>query len=383
MKKLAIIISLIIALTFLFTACDGESLYYGENAPEKHNSAENTLSSEEGGWTENCETAELNGSTLYYSAQKYATEAFLQEMRTSDPMDKGIEEPEYPYSVTREIRTQEDFEKCFDSFPEPVDFENEMLLVYSFTSVYMASPYELVNIVFTGSLLTVDVNLLSVLYTGSTTAPAQRLFAVKTFRIFPDKIEFNFGERYTDMHELEEKLSDEVGKSEFPKPFVYSKKGNVYMQENRFVRLHTWFFTSGVPNNAIVFDYEGENAEFFCKASAGNIGTGQGERAPETTAIPGQTIYFVPVQNGDGLRSSDYPVFIDITLKVNGKIKGYAVIRVYETVYSPLNLEAYVLKSVVFAAGSNVSQETVEEMMAIDKYGCDPYYPAGNSTDTN
>lgn len=38
---------------------------------------------------------------------------------------------------------------------------------------------------------------------------------------------------------------------------------------DEMIELHTWFFTSGIPNNAIVFKHTDENAKFECVVDLG------------------------------------------------------------------------------------------------------------------
>ena len=56
------------------------------------------------------------------------------------------------------------------------------------------------------------------------------------------------------------------------------------------IELHTWFFTSGIPNNAIIFKHTDENAKFECVVDLGQFGFGE-NGTKSTTVKAGDTIY--------------------------------------------------------------------------------------------
>ena len=114
-------------------------------------------------------------------------------------------------------------------------------------------------------------------------------------------------------------------------------------EEKNIVDFHTWFFTSGVPNNAIIVNYPDEKAICECSTDYGCFGFSIGDPTV-ITVKPGEEFYW----RID--RPETTKAFVSIVIKIDKHIVGYAVIKI-------VNKEDYVIshmavpsvvKSVVF-----------------------------------
>lgn len=136
------------------------------------------------------------------------------------------------------------------------------------------------------------------------------------------------------------------------------------------IELDTWFFTSGVPNNAIKVKYPNhlnENAVFECLVDEGDFWF-QNQYVKNATLNPEDTIYWHPEDSVDGTEQA----FIDIVLKVDNNIIGYAVIEVLQT-DSSVEYSARLLKSAVFPKVDekyqNITETQVKSIIAKVKKG--------------
>ena len=120
------------------------------------------------------------------------------------------------------------------------------------------------------------------------------------------------------------------------------KNGNggnlVEIQTDDMVELHTWLFTSGVPNNAIKLKHSDASAIFECTVDKGSLSFS--EEVQNKTVNPGDTLHWRAI----GLTEQ---TFFTAILKVGDNIIGYAIVEIYQT-NSPVEHDARVLKSVLF-----------------------------------
>jgi len=127
------------------------------------------------------------------------------------------------------------------------------------------------------------------------------------------------------------------------------------------VELHTWFFTSGIPNNAIVVKHDDENVTFECIVDQGQFWVYDLQQYSKHVKLkPNNTIYWHGWENG-----SDEIIqhaFVDIILKVEDNIIGYAVIEIIPT--TPLAYMASVLKSAFFPKVQGEYQTITGEQIA-------------------
>lgn len=132
-----------------------------------------------------------------------------------------------------------------------------------------------------------------------------------------------------------------------------------------FVRLDMWMFTSGVVNNAIIFECSDETVTFECKAWLGGLFTSKNF---EKIAIAksGDTLYWQPVDDSEDGEFLDIEhTYIDVIAQKGDKIIGYSVIEVLQNA-SPFDHMATILKSEVFAnENGEYSYKTQEEINAL------------------
>jgi len=130
--------------------------------------------------------------------------------------------------------------------------------------------------------------------------------------------------------------------------------------------LHTWFFTSGIPNNAINVNYPDEAAVFECTVDKGHFGYEQ--NAPQSlTAKPGDTFYWQ--EFGGNIEQA----FVEIILKIDDNIIGYAIIEIYQP--SGASHSARLLKSVLFPeAGGEYQNISEEYIKAVIKHVKESYF---------
>ena len=109
------------------------------------------------------------GATLYSDAEEWLDDAFLEENKIStayyrnpDFTDIHGSEPEWitypdePKTRTFIITEKEEYDRIFTKSPVEVDFEKEMVILYTFCSVYYGGiKYELKTMKVTDDTLTV------------------------------------------------------------------------------------------------------------------------------------------------------------------------------------------------------------------------------------
>ena len=120
------------------------------------------------------------------------------------------------------------------------------------------------------------------------------------------------------------------------------------------IELHTWYFTSGIPNNAIVVKNTNENAIFECSADQGMLWEGN-QYKNQISIKPNDTFYWHPNQE----ENIEY-TFIDILAKVDCNVVGYAIIEVTQN-GSSAEYKAEILKS-VFVEKKSAKKITEKEI---------------------
>lgn len=119
------------------------------------------------------------------------------------------------------------------------------------------------------------------------------------------------------------------------------------------VTLETWFATSGVRNNLITVTSERENASFICTTEKGDFWSrADHDYCKQVTLFAGETTTWQPVRSKMEIELD----FVEIIVKENDEIVGYAVIKITER--ERMDHEAEVLKASYFSAP--VTQRYVE-----------------------
>lgn len=121
-----------------------------------------------------------------------------------------------------------------------------------------------------------------------------------------------------------------------------------------FVELHTWVFTSGIPNNCIKVNYKDENAVFECSVDGGVFREKYKGYFADGTVSSGTEFYWQADENGT------QHAYAEIILKLEGKILGYAVIEISQT--NVVEHTAKVIECVLFQ-GREVTQEQVRDLI--------------------
>ena len=156
--------------------------------------------------------------------------------------------------------------------------------------------------------------------------------------------------------------------------FSFVGCGNGFREKKTkdMIELHTWYITSGVPNNAIKLSYSDENAVFECIVDEGNFRTGF-QYSKNKSAKHGDTIYWVPWETDlDGEPTSAITqaerTFVEIILKVDDNIIGYAVIKI-ERKGDSRSYNAKILKSALIPKVDGEYQNVTKEQIknAIEK----------------
>ena len=139
--------------------------------------------------------------------------------------------------------------------------------------------------------------------------------------------------------------------------------GNNYkeVKTKDMIELHTWILTSGIPNNAIVVKHTGENAVFECTVDNGQFWVHNLQQySKNATLKPNDTVYWHAWEN-DSNDIIQY-AFVDIILKVDDNIIGYAVIKILQK--KPVTYTASVLKSALFPKVRGEYQTITAEQIA-------------------
>jgi len=140
-----------------------------------------------------------------------------------------------------------------------------------------------------------------------------------------------------------------------------SEKNFIEIETEDMIELHTWFFTSGVPNNAIVLKHENKNIVFECSVDNGDLKALSTQYMKNLNANSGDIIYWKP----DTIIEQ---AFVDIVLKSEDYIVGYAVIEILQDT-SSVDHTASVLKSVLIPKIDGEYQKVTEKQVetAIEK----------------
>lgn len=115
------------------------------------------------------------------------------------------------------------------------------------------------------------------------------------------------------------------------------QKAFMEVTTDEMIELNTWFFTSGIPNNAIVFKHTDENAKFECVVDHGQFGFGE-NGIKSTTVKAGDTICWSSIADIE-------QAFISVIVKIDENIVGYAVIKIIQN-RGPADYTANILKEV-------------------------------------
>lgn len=134
------------------------------------------------------------------------------------------------------------------------------------------------------------------------------------------------------------------------------KVGFEQIETEDMIELHTWFFTSGVPNNAITVKYPNETAVFECSVNKGCFWL-LSQYVQDAIIKPNDTIYWQPETSVGGTEQA----FVDIVLKLDDYIVGYAVIEIHQNSY--LDHTATLLKSAIFPKVNGEYQKLTEEQI--------------------
>lgn len=92
-------------------------------------------------------------AVLFDKAERWAQEDFLSENKTHFPSEND----NLPLDRCFVIDSDEKFSRAFDSFPEEVAFEQDMLVVYFFTDIYYGFDCKLQTITQNEGEITIDI----------------------------------------------------------------------------------------------------------------------------------------------------------------------------------------------------------------------------------
>lgn len=106
------------------------------------------------------------------------------------------------------------------------------------------------------------------------------------------------------------------------------------------IELITWFMTSGIPNHIIQFKHPDENAVFEYICDNGDLASYQG------TIESGESISWQRfAKNTEGVTKSISHAFVDVIVRINDYIVGYAVIEMVRYENNRQDHSAMLLKS--------------------------------------
>ena len=150
-------------------------------------------------------------ATMYPYALDWVTDDYLRNNLTRNAEYNGEvqDDASLPSLVINVIKTQDEFESAFASFPEEVDFGEEMLITYAYTEIYNLCPYEL-------ALAKIKDNVLHILYNrviadnnGHSTDKVHRIFAFKVKKC-EYEIDISVASRYTNTEESDELFAKSI-----------------------------------------------------------------------------------------------------------------------------------------------------------------------------
>lgn len=129
--------------------------------------------------------------------------------------------------------------------------------------------------------------------------------------------------------------------------------------DNNMIELHTWFFTSGVPNNAIKLNHTESDVNFICTVDKGRLWNYELHEFDKYLVVKtGSTIYWDSYDEDEEINK--YDSVLEVVLKKDDRIIGYAIIEI-ESIKESLDYKANVLKSALFPKVNGQYQEVTEE----------------------
>lgn len=142
--------------------------------------------------------------------------------------------------------------------------------------------------------------------------------------------------------------------------------GFVEVSTEALIELHTQDFTDSVHNNAILLKYQEENVVFDCSVDNGYL-LGASSITKALSVASNNTIYWEPYNPASSLPASAYERdFIEIIVKNDGNIIGYAVIEIVQK-DTHFNYTASISKSVLFpkieGEYQNITQKQVSDII--------------------
>ena len=108
--------------------------------------------------------------------------------------DVNPEESEtLPTTRTIIVKDYERFNEIFVSFPTEIDFDNQMIILYTFTAITGIRPYEIRNINSSGQILNIEYRLVRIrpLVANAASMPRTRWLIVKMDRLDITEVVFN------------------------------------------------------------------------------------------------------------------------------------------------------------------------------------------------
>lgn len=128
---------------------------------------------------------------------------------------------------------------------------------------------------------------------------------------------------------------------------------------NNMIELHTWYFASGIPNNAIKVKHSDNDVNFICEVDKGRIWSYDTQEFGKNVVVKtDSTIYWDYFDEDEESNVSE--ALLEIVLKKNDNIIGYAVIEI-ESIENSLDFKANVLKSELFPKVSGQYQDISKE----------------------
>lgn len=135
---------------------------------------------------------------------------------------------------------------------------------------------------------------------------------------------------------------------------------------NNFIKLETWYFTSGVRNNIIIVDYYDDDVTCKFKSERGFfLGTDFTEK--EAKVKVGQEVsWWYRAYNGEGPLQEGECVYVTITLLKSSKVVGYAILEITKQ-DDGMSYQAEILtqKTLLFPISENDAEQKIAKI--IDK----------------
>ncbi len=150
---------------------------------------------------------------------------------------------------------------------------------------------------------------------------------------------------------------------------TFSSCGNALDERSEnLVELNSWYFTSGIPNNAIKVKHYEENAKFELHVDNGEFWVVNCQEYLQTATVDnGDTVYWHLNQDDREIKIA----YVDIIAKLDDYIVGYAVVKISQE-DNTLNFRAEIIKSAVFPKVGDkyqkVSSKQVQEKIKYVKH---------------